>query len=164
MLQTAEDSIGSVWRREGVLGLTRLLFDIAIRVPVEHAAELGKDVRYAFRSLAGSPGFTAVALISLSLAICIVTCAFSEMNGMALRSIPGVQKPEELVALQLPASYPSYQRYRAHDDVFSSTLAYVAAVPFGVSLGGRTERQWGHLVTPSYFSTLGVHPALGPLS
>src|SRR5260370_4622985 len=161
LLQTAEDSIGSVWRRQGLLGLTRLLFDIAIRVPVEHLAELSTDIRYAFRSLAGSPGFTAVALISLSLAICIVTCAFTEMNWMALRSIPGIQSPEQLVALQLPASYPSYQRYRSHDDVFSSTLAYVAAVPFGVSLGGRTERYWGHLVTPSYFSTLGVHPALG---
>ena len=122
---------------------------------------MGKDVRYSLRSLAGSPGFTAVALISLALAICIVTCAFSEMNWMAFRSVPGIQNPQELVALQLPASYPSYQRYRAHDDVFASTLAYVAAVPFGVSLGGRTERHWGHLVTPSYFSTLGVHPALG---
>jgi predicted permease len=161
LLQTAEDSIGSVWRRQGLPGLVRLLFDIAIRVPVEHLAELSKDTRYAFRSLAGSPGFTAVALLSLALAICIVTCAFSEMNGMALRTIPGVANPRELVALQLPASYPSYQRYRAHGDAFSSTLAYVAAVPFGVSLGGRTERKWGHLVTPSYFSTLGVHPALG---
>ena len=126
-----------------------------------HAADVGKDVRYALRSLAGSPGFTAVALLSLSLGICIVTCAFSEMNGMALRSLPAVENPQELVALQLPASYPSYQRYRAHNDVFSSTGAYVAAVPFGVSLGGRTERKWGHLVTPSYFSTLGVRPALG---
>jgi macrolide transport system ATP-binding/permease protein len=125
------------------------------------AIDVGKDVRHAVRSLAGSPGFTAVALISLSLAICIVTCAFTEMNWMALRTIPGVQSPEQLVALQLPASYPSYQRYRAHDDVFSSTLAYVAAVPFGVSQGGRTERYWGHLVTPSYFSTLGVHPVMG---
>jgi predicted permease len=125
------------------------------------AGELGKDVRYAARSLAGSPGFTAVALISLSVAICIVTCAFTEMNGMALRNIPRVENPQELVALQLPASYPAYQRYRAHDEVFSSTLAYLAAVPFGVSLGGRTERHWGHLVTPSYFPTLGVHPAMG---
>jgi macrolide transport system ATP-binding/permease protein len=125
------------------------------------AVDVGKDVRYSLRSLAGSPGFTAVALISLALAICIVTCAFTEMNWMALRGIPGVQNPEQLVALQLPVSYPSYQRFRAHGDVFSSTLAYVAAVPFGVSLGGRTERHWGHLVTPSYFSTLGIHPALG---
>ena len=133
--------------------------------PMESAArqvaEVGKDVRYAARSLAGSPGFTAVALISLSLAICIVTCAFTEMNWMALRSVPVVENPQDLVALQLPASYPNYLRYRAHEDVFSATLAYLAAVPFGVSLGGRTERHWGQLVTPSYFSTLGVHPALG---
>jgi len=37
----------------------------------------------------------------------------------------------------------------------------VAPVPFGLSLGGRTERTWGHLVTSSYFSTLGVRPLLG---
>lgn len=47
------------------------------------------------------------------------------------------------------------------NDLFSATFAYIAPVPFGVSLGGHTERTWGHLVTPSYFSTLGVHPALG---
>ncbi len=123
--------------------------------------DLGKDVRYALRSLAGSPGFTAVALLSLALGICIVTCAFSEMSGMALRTLPAVPHPEELVALQLPASYPNYQRYRAHDDLFTSSLAYIAPVPFGVSLNGQTQRQWGQLVTPSYFSTLGVRPALG---
>ncbi|HEY1493374.1 MAG TPA: ADOP family duplicated permease [Candidatus Solibacter sp.] len=122
---------------------------------------MGKDIRYAVRSLKASPGFTAVALLSLAMAICIVTCAFSEMNGMALRNIPAVQKPEELVALQLPSSYPNYQRYAAHRDVFSSTTAYLAAVPLGVQLNGRTQRQWGQLVTPSYFSTLGVRPALG---
>ena len=161
LLRTAEDSIEPVWRRDGLPGLIHMLCDVAIRVPVEHLAEWGKDVRYALRSLSGSPGFTAVALLSLALGICIVTCAFSEMNGIALRSIPGVEKPEQLVALQLPVSYPSYRRFRAHDDVFASTLAYVAAVPFGVSLNGQTERKWGQLVTPSYFSTLGVRPALG---
>jgi predicted benzoate:H+ symporter BenE len=55
---------------------------------------VGKDVRYAVRSLTGSPGFTAVAILSLALGICIVTCAFSEMNGMALRNIPAVRQPE----------------------------------------------------------------------
>jgi hypothetical protein len=40
-------------------------------------------------------------------------------------------------------------------------MAYIAPVPFGISLNGQTERQWGQLVTPSYFSTLGVRPALG---
>ncbi len=40
-------------------------------------------------------------------------------------------------------------------------MVYVAPVPFSVSLGGRSTRVWGHLVTPSYFTTLGVHAFLG---
>jgi len=131
------------------------------RSPIDHLAELLRDVRYALRMLARSPGFTLVALFSLGLGICIATCAFSEMNGMALRSLPGVPNPGELAAVQLPTSYPHYRRYRAQDDLFSSIAAYVAPVPLGVTLSGRTERYWGQLVTPSYFSTLGVRPALG---
>ena len=160
LLQVAEDSIEPIWRRHGLPGLARLLLDIAVRVPAEHLAELRRDVRYGLRMLAGSPGFTAVAFLSLSLGICIATCAYSEMNGL-LRDLPGVPNPGELVALQSPSSFPQYQRYRELHDLFSSTFAYVAPVPFAVSARGGAERTWGHLVTPSYFSTLGVHPALG---
>ena len=99
--------------------------------PLEYLAELRQDIRYGLRMLAGSPGFTAVALVSLSLGICIATCAYSEMNGL-LRDLPGVPNPDELVALQTPASYPNYKRYRELSDLFSSTFAYVAPVPFGV--------------------------------
>ena len=111
--------------------------------------------------LLGSPGFTAVAVISLSLGIAVITCAYSEINGLILRDVPGLPGPDELVALAAPISYPQYKRYCERSDLFSSTMAYVAPVPFGVSFDGRTERVWGHLVTPSYFSTLGVHPAWG---
>ena len=93
--------------------------------------------------------------------ICIVTCAFSEMNGMALRSFRRCNSPKNWSRSNCPRTIRNYQRYAAHRDVFSSTLAYIAAVPFGVSMNGSTERRWGHLVTPSYFSTLGVRPALG---
>jgi len=68
----------------------RLLLDVAIRLPIEHFAEWRKDVRYAVRSLLGSPGFTAAALLSLILGICIATCAYSEMHGL-LRDLPGVR-------------------------------------------------------------------------
>jgi ABC-2 type transport system ATP-binding protein len=146
LLQTGEDAIEPVWRRYGMLGLARLLLDIAVRVPIEYAAECVKDVRYSVRRLAGSPGFTAVALLSLAMGICIVSSAFSEMNGMALRDIPAVEAPRELVALETPASYPDYRRYRARGDLFSSTLAYIAAVPFGVTLGGHTGQC--HIVFP----------------
>src|ERR1035441_7736790 len=164
MLQAGEDAIEPVWRRHGAPGLARLLVDIAIRLPIEHFAEWRKDVRYALRSLAGSPGFTAVALVSLSLGICVATCAYSEMHGL-LRDLPGVQDPDQLVALHSPVSYPTYKQYRELNDLFSGAFAYVAPVPFavslGASLGAPTERTWGQLVTPSYFSTLGVRPLLG---
>ncbi len=139
-----------------------MVSDIGMKAPslVEYAAELRRDIRFGLRRLAGSPGFTAVALVSLSLGICIATCAYSEMNGL-LRDLPGVTRPEQLVAFGTPVSYPDYQRYRELGDLFSATFAYVAPVPLGVSIGGRTERFWGHLVTPSYFSTLGVQPLMG---
>ena len=161
LVQVTEAAIEAIWRRHGTLGLLRLLADLAVRVPAEHLAELTQDIRYGLRMLAASPGFTAVALISLSLGICVATSAFSEINAVILRDLPLVPQPDRLVALQSPTSFPTYKQYRDRTDLFSSTFAYVAPVPFGVSQGGHTERTWGHLVTPSYFSTLGMRPLLG---
>ncbi|MBI4873225.1 MAG: ABC transporter permease [Acidobacteria bacterium] len=163
MMQTTEDSIEPIWRRHGLPGLIRLLADFALRVPAEYWAELRQDVRFGLRMLAASPGFTAVSLVSLTLGIGVATCAFSELNGFVLRDVPGVLKPGELVTLAAPDSYPNYKHYRRQAGLFAGLAAYVAPVPFGVSGEGRAERIWGHLVTPSYFSTLGVHPALGRL-
>jgi predicted permease len=139
----------------------KTLVDLAIRTPAEHASQLRRDIRYGLRVLARSPGFTSIALISLSLATAIGACAYTEMYEFILRDIPGVASPGELVALQVPTSYPNYRRYRELNDLFSSTLAYVAPVPFGVTIAGRTDRVWGHLVTPSYFTTLGIRPEMG---
>jgi predicted permease len=139
----------------------RLIADTAMRLCIEHAAQFGRDVRYGVRALAASPGFTSVAVISLSLGICIATCAFSEMNGMVLRDLPGTVRPNELVATERPAAFPAYLRYRLRWDLFTDTAAYVPSVPFGVTLNRRNERVWGQLVTPSYFATFGATPALG---
>jgi len=132
----------------------------SLRPVANYLSELRRDARHSLRMLAGSPGFTAVALISLSLGITIATCAYSEVNGL-LRDLPGVTRPDELVALQTPTSFPNYQRFREMSALFSGGFAYVAPVPFGVWLNGRTERAWGHLVTSSYFSTLGEQPLIG---
>jgi predicted permease len=161
MLVAAEDAVEFVWRGHGRLGLVRLLADIALRVCVEHCAQMVRDIRYGLRALAGSPGFTLVALVSLGLGICIATCSFTEMNGMVLRDLTGVVRPGELVGIEAPVSYPAYRRYRERTDLFSSASAYLPAVPLGLSLHGHSERQWGHLVTPSHFATFGATPALG---
>ena len=77
--------------------------------PAEYLAEMWQDIRYGLRMLAGSPGFTAVAVISLTLGIGVATSAFSEMNGFVLRDVPGVENPGELVLVEAPTSYPKYK-------------------------------------------------------
>lgn len=133
----------------------------ATRKPAGWMAGFGQDLRYGLRSLLSSPGFTLVALLSLSLGMCIATCAFSEMNGMVLRALPGAREPAELAGIQSPVSYPMYRRVLEQRDLFSSAMAYAAPVPFAVTVAGGTQRTWGHLVSEMYFSTLGVRPALG---
>ena len=123
--------------------------------------ELRQDVRYGLRTLAASPGFTAVALLSLTLGIGVATSAYSELNGFIGRDVPGAVRPGDLVTMESPIAYPDYRRYRERVDLFTGTLAYAAPVPLGVADGKHTERIWGHLVSISYFPTLGVQPALG---
>ena len=75
---------------------------------IESLSELRLDVRYGLRTLAASPGFAFVAVASLSLGIAVVTCAYSEVNGLIFRDIPGVRRAGELVALQEPSSYRTF--------------------------------------------------------
>jgi len=119
------------------------------------------DLRYEMRLLLRRPAFTFVAVVSMSLAICAGSSFFSELNGTILRDVPGVANGDELDTLEQPISYPAYRRFRDHADLFSATAAYIAPVPFGVSFDGHTQRIWGHIVTPGYFSTLGIRAAAG---
>jgi predicted permease len=137
--------------------------NLAARLAMAHLRESMWDFRYEVRLLIRRPAFTFVAVVSMSLAICAGSAFFSELNGTILRDVPGVARADELVTLQQPISYPAYRRFRDHKDLFSSTSAYVAPVPFGVSFNGHTERIWGHIVTPAYFSTLGVTAGAGRL-
>jgi predicted permease len=160
MLQTTEEA--AVWiERQSPFGLMRLFVDLAVQLAAAYLRECIWDLRYEARLLIRKPVFTFVAVVSMSLAICAGSSFFSELNGTILRDVPGVAKAGELVTLHQPISYPAYRLFRDHKDLFSKTAAYIAPVPFGVGLNGRTERIWGHIVTSDYFSTLGVTAEAG---
>ncbi|MGC0774078.1 MAG: ABC transporter permease [Candidatus Acidiferrum sp.] len=129
---------------------------------------LWNDLRYAFRMLVKSPGFTLVAVLALGLGIGANTAIFSVFNGMLWRPLP-VRDPQHLVVLaaktrdfQFPLnlSYLDFQDYRRLKSVFSDLVAYSPS-PVNFGAQGRPERAWVDLVSGNYFSALGIEPALG---
>jgi predicted permease len=128
------------------------------------------DLRYALRTLAKSPGFTAVAVLTLALGIGVNIAVFSVINGMLLRPMP-VPHPEQIAVLAAqqgndPAyqgfSYPDYQDIRAQADVFSDIAAFRVSL-IGLSVAGKGEHCIVARVTGNFFSTAGIQPALGRL-
>jgi predicted permease len=127
-----------------------------------------KDLRYAFRMLFKSPGFTLVAVLALGLGIGANTAIFSVFNGMLWRPLP-VKNAKQLVVVasktrdfQFPVnmSYADFQDYRQLKNVFSDLVVY-APSPVNFGAQGRPERAWADLVSGNYFSALGIEPALG---
>src|SRR5262249_52136156 len=98
--------------------------------------DLDKDLRYAMRMLRKSPGFTAAALLSLSLRIGINTAVFSLIHAMMLRSLP-VKNPAQLVAFnhRNDVSYPLYQDLRDGNTVLSGLLCRFT-IPASMSADG----------------------------
>jgi macrolide transport system ATP-binding/permease protein len=132
-------------------------------------ADLWQDLRYGVRMLRKSPGFTLVAVLSLTLGIGANTAIFSLINTALLRPLP-IAKPEQLVALNnggsnrmFPTfSYPNYKDFRDRNEVFSDLIGY-RFTPISLSHDGINERLWGYEVTGNYFAALGVNAALGRL-
>ena len=131
---------------------------------------LWKDLRYAARILAKSPGFTLVVVLSLALGIGANTSVFTIVNAYFLRPMP-VDDPDRLVAVYLtsPArwgrdignfSYPELLDYRKADTGFSDLMGS-SGLPLSMTDGEKPELIWGEIVTGNYFSGLGVHPILG---
>lgn len=160
-----EDTVPEVSRRYGLPGLVRLLADIAVQLPAMYLREIRQDVTYASRVLAKAPGFTSVAVLSLGVGIGMCCAVLSECRAI-VGPAPGLRDPATLATfIWSQASYPYFERYRdAHQTVASAT-ALVGPVPFAVAFtggkGAHAERVSGHLVSPEYFTTLGVTPAAG---
>ena len=129
-----------------------------------------KDVRYATRAVRRSPGFFAVAVLSLGLGVGVNTAMFSLVDALLLRPLP-VASPESLVDLfttggdgdeYATSSYADYLDLKAQNTVFSDVTAY-SPMMAPLSLGDRSRIALGQVVTANHFAMLGVQPFLGRL-
>jgi putative ABC transport system permease protein len=130
-----------------------------------------QDLRYAVRTLARSPGFTAAAVVALALGVGGSSAIFSVLEGVVLRPL-GAPQPEQLFRLYetVPGDAPGHDRnpYSTLDylDVAKENGAFesVAAVQstrLSMTVASGPEQLAAAKVTASFFATLKVHPALG---
>lgn len=130
---------------------------------------LGQDLRYAARTLRKSPGFTAVAALTLALGIGANTAIFSVVNAVILRPLP-YPEPDKLVALfgnvkrakveRRGTSFADYLDWRAKSTSFEDMALY-ADSSFTLTGIDEPERVPGEYVAQGYFSILGIKPAFG---
>jgi predicted permease len=145
------------------------------------AESIWQDIRYSLRIIAKSPGFTAVAILSLALGIGANTAIFTLINNLMLKSLP-VTNPQELVAFGqefgggmiagIPAgpmdifTYDFYQQLQQRQTMFQGIAAF-SSFPSQVSVRSSDSNTasatlaTGHLVSGNFFSVLGANPLLG---
>ena len=129
--------------------------------------QLWQDVRVGLRMLAKSPGFTAVAVLTLALGIGATTAIFSVVDAVMIRPLP-FHDAEQLVALwakgshydQMSVSGPDYLDWVKGSGAFSALAAGAIDDPT-VTGYGDPEHLYGIQVTPNFFQVLGVQPSIG---
>ena len=127
---------------------------------------IGQDLRYAMRGMRRSPGFTAVAVLSLALGIGANTAIFSLIDALMLRWLP-VRDPQELLQLTMQGpgeslSYPIVRLLADQKEIFSGVAGF-SGWPFHVSRAGTVTKVPGAMVSGGYFETLGLHAVMGRL-
>ena len=127
-----------------------------------------KDLRYALRWIGRSPGFSAVAILSLALGVGVNTAMFSLVDSLLFRPLP-VTDPGSLVDVfttggdgdeYATSSYADFLDLKAQNTVFSEMLGYSPMIA-PLSLGDRSRVALGQVVTSNHFTALGVPPFLG---
>jgi len=129
---------------------------------------LWQDLRYAWRVMAKSPGFVAVAVIALALGIGANTAIFSVVDAVLFRALP-FKDPGQLVWVtnfnsQLGQNLvfgDIYGGWRKENHVFDSIAAYSTSAEFSLTGVGQPLHVRGGRVTASFLPTLGISPEIG---
>jgi predicted permease len=137
---------------------------------------LGHDITYAWRTLRRSPGFAAVAILTLGLGIGATTTIFTIVHGVLLRPLPGYREPERIAnmwvdfgvgAQSLPVMSPGdFRDYQQRSRSFESLAAGSGGLVIGATgaltdPGGPPERVELSPVSANFFPLLGVDPIHG---
>jgi putative ABC transport system permease protein len=128
-----------------------------------------QDLRYGLRQLHRSPGFTAVAVVTLALGIGANTAMFSVVDAVLVKPLD-FRSPSSLVMvwennrsyglLHNPVAPPNLFDWEQQNHCFSSVAAFLDQ-PVNLTGTGRPEQLSVESVSPDFFSLLGVHPMLG---
>lgn len=135
-----------------------------------------QDLRYAARTLARQPGFTAIAVFTLAVGIGANTAIYSVVDATLLRTLPYADPARLMkVSLVVPPSpngrglearddmswsYPKYNLFRQIQQVYQDTAVYHSTT-FNLTGAGEPERVLGEIVGASYFQLLGIRPVSG---
>ncbi len=133
---------------------------------------LAQDLRFGLRMLGKSPGFAALAIVTLALGIGSTTAVFSLVNSVLLRELP-YRHPERLVYMFAPAGHldgvpleawgpmnADFYDWQSQSTCFSH-LAMFTNDKSNLSVNGNAVRVNSSRVTSEFFDTLGIAPHLG---
>jgi predicted permease len=149
----------------------------------DYWSDVLRDLRYALRMLAKSPGFAAVAILTLGLGIGANTAIFSTVDAVLFRPLP-VADQQRLVIFTWSAHHdpkswsqsdygdcgdayhcsvpvPFFQAIHAQTNVFSDSAAFAGPQEVDLSGNGPASIAQGEYVSGDYFSTLGIATSLG---
>jgi predicted permease len=128
---------------------------------------LWQDIRYGIRMLAKKPGFTLIAVLTLTLGIGANTALFSVVNGVLLNPLP-FPNPDQLVVLYESKvhfdngaiSYPNFIDWQKDNRSFASMAGFRSA-EISLTGSGESERVTAEMLSADFFGILGVKPRMG---
>ena len=162
----------SAARREALMelgGLEQVKEEVRAVRAGRMVENFARDVRFALRTLAKSPGFTTVAVLTLALGIGANTAIFSDVEAVVLRPLP-YKNPGSLVMVKesiplagpepIPVCAPDVIQFQRQNQVFEAVAAFRGG-QFDLAGVGEPERITAERVNANLFSLLGVQPMLG---